>query len=66
LKDGMLLGPMLILIFGMRFFLEFIKTHQAAYADGMALSVGQWLSIPMVIAGGVLLVRGLKLMKTAS
>ena len=61
LKDGILLGTMLILIFTMRFFLEFIKTDQASYAGGAAISVGQWLSIPMVLAGTILVVRGLKM-----
>lgn len=66
LKDGFLLGAMLILIFGMRFFLEFIKTHQAAYEDGFTLTVGQWLSIPMVLAGIVLLVRAVIAMKSGT
>ena len=66
LKDGILLGTMMILIFGMRFFLEFIKEHQAAYADNFVISVGQWLSVPMVIAGIVLLVRGVRAMKGVS
>ena len=63
LKNGVLFGTMLILIFGARFFLEFIKTHQASYTGDAAFSVGQWLSIPMVIAGIVLLLLGLKSMR---
>lgn len=65
LKDGILLGTMFTLTFGARFFLEFIKTHQAAYEDGFALTVGQWLSVPMVIVGILLLLRGLRNMNTA-
>lgn len=64
LREGMLLGSMMILIFGARFFLEFIKTHQAAYEGDFTITVGQWLSIPMVIAGIVLLGRGLYLARS--
>jgi phosphatidylglycerol:prolipoprotein diacylglycerol transferase len=65
LRPGMLLGLLLILVFGVRFMLEFIKMHQAAYATEF-LSVGQWLSIPMVIAGVVLVVWGGKLQRKKS
>lgn len=53
---GFLLGLLLMLVFGARFIIEFVKASQAAYDVGM-LSVGQWLSIPLVAAGAVLLMR---------
>jgi prolipoprotein diacylglyceryltransferase len=31
--------------------MEFFKEGQAAFETGWALSVGQWLSIPAVMAG---------------
>jgi phosphatidylglycerol:prolipoprotein diacylglycerol transferase len=62
LRPGMLVGLLLTLVFSARFFLEFIKMHQAAYASGY-FSVGQWLSIPAVIAGVVLLVWGGKMQR---
>lgn len=50
-KQGYLFGMFLILIFTARFFIEFIKENQEAFEDGMALNMGQWLSIPFVLAG---------------
>jgi phosphatidylglycerol:prolipoprotein diacylglycerol transferase len=60
LPEGLLLGLFLVLIFTARFLLEFVKTHQAAYATGLPLSVGQLLSIPFVIAGVALIVRAFR------
>ena len=54
---GLLLGWMLVLIFGVRTLVEFVKTPQAAYEAGQLISVGQWLSVPFVLLGIVLLVR---------
>ena len=54
---GMLLGLFLVLIFTARFALEYFKLRQAAYGGGLPLSVGQWLSIPAIIAGIILLVN---------
>jgi prolipoprotein diacylglyceryltransferase len=48
---------MLVLIFGVRILVEFVKTPQAAYEAGQLISVGQWLSVPFVLFGIVLLVR---------
>ena len=59
-RQGMLLGMFLILVFSARFWLEFLKTRQAAYEASLALSVGQWLSIPFVVLGLILLARSLK------
>jgi prolipoprotein diacylglyceryltransferase len=36
---------------------EFVKVRQAAYGHGFPLSVGQWLSIPLIILGFILLVK---------
>lgn len=47
----------LILVFGFRFFVEFLKEDQVAFESGMPLNMGQLLSIPFVIAGTVLLLR---------
>ncbi|HEY1135980.1 MAG TPA: prolipoprotein diacylglyceryl transferase [Xanthomonadaceae bacterium] len=54
---GLLLGWMLVLVFGVRILVEFVKTPQAAYEAGQMISVGQWLSVPFVIFGIVLLAR---------
>lgn len=62
LRPGLLMGLLLVLVFSARFMLEFVKVHQAAYASEF-LSVGQWLSIPAVLVGVVLLVWGKKWQK---
>jgi len=51
LADGRLFGIFLIGGFGSRFLLEFIKENQVAFEDGLVLNMGQWLSIPLVLAG---------------
>jgi len=56
-KSGMLLGVFFLFVFASRFFIEFIKEDQEAFESGMALNMGQWLSIPFVIAGIWLIVR---------
>ncbi|MDA0747283.1 MAG: prolipoprotein diacylglyceryl transferase [bacterium] len=54
---GLLLSLFLISVFTFRFFIEFVKERQAAYEDLLFLSVGQLLSIPLILLGIVLLVR---------
>jgi prolipoprotein diacylglyceryl transferase len=54
---GWLLGLFLVLVFSFRFFLEFFKERQAAYEQRFPISIGQWLSVPLVLAGLVLLWR---------
>ena len=55
-KEGAIFGLFLVLVFSARFAIEFVKVKQAAYADEMTLSAGQWLSVPFLIVGVVLLV----------
>ena len=43
----------------MRFLIEFIKEDQVAFEQGMTLNMGQWLSVPFIIAGILLLVWSL-------
>lgn len=54
-KKGFLFGAFLILIFAARFFLEFFKENQEAFEDTMRLNMGQWLSVPFVLVGIVML-----------
>jgi len=53
LKDrtGFLTGVFFIGMFLTRFLIEFIKENQEAFESGMALNMGQILSIPFVLAG---------------
>lgn len=50
----------LILGFGARVFLEQFKTTQSEFATNLPLSMGQILSIPFIIIGFILLLKGLK------
>ncbi len=59
-RQGFLLGVFFIMVFTSRFFIEFIKEDQEAFEAGMALNMGQWLSIPFVLAGIILVVRATK------
>ncbi len=49
--QGYIFGAFLILIFGFRFIIEFVKAEQKAFEVEMTLNMGQWLSIPLVLAG---------------
>jgi len=60
-KEGLILSLFFILIFGSRFFFEFVKEDQEAFEAGMALNMGQWLSIPFVVGGIILAIRAIKL-----
>lgn len=56
-RRGFLLGLFLTLIFGVRFIVEFFKENQVAFESGLALNMGQILSVPAVIAGLILMLR---------
>ncbi len=59
-RPGLLLGAFFVLIFSARFFIEFIKEDQEAFEAGMTLNMGQWLSVPFVIIGALLVYRAIK------
>lgn len=44
-------GIFLIVCFGSRFIIEFIKNPQVEFEEGMLLNMGQLLSIPFVLLG---------------
>ncbi len=50
-REGFIFGAALVGIFLSRFFIEFVKNNQESFEEGMALNMGQWLSIPFVVAG---------------
>jgi prolipoprotein diacylglyceryl transferase len=53
-KQGLLFGTFLVLLWTVRFIVEFVKESQGGFEEikGFeALSTGQWLSIPFIIAG---------------
>ncbi len=61
LKDrlGKIFGWFLVLIWSARFVLEYFKNSQGGFEDvlGNVLTTGQWLSIPFIIAGVILIAR---------
>ena len=57
---GSLFGIFLIGCFGFRILVEFIKEPQVEFERAMTLDMGQWLSIPFVLAGIVILIMSFK------
>ena len=57
LKEGFFTGMLLVLVFIARLFIEFVKEDQEAFEAGMALNMGQLLSIPFILLGVFLLYR---------
>ena len=54
-RPGQMFGIFLILLFGSRFLIEFIKIPQVGFEEQMTLNMGQWLSIPFILAGILIL-----------
>lgn len=57
---GLLFGVGLIGIFLSRFLIEYVKNDQVDFEATMFLNMGQWLSIPFIIAGIVMVVYALR------
>lgn len=55
-RPGLLFGTFFLGVFGTRFLIEFVKNDQVAFEANMALNMGQWLSIPFIIAGITLII----------
>ena len=55
-RPGLLFGTFLVGTFASRFFIEFIKNDQVPFEATMTLNMGQWLSIPFVVAGIFLII----------
>ncbi|MEI8135854.1 MAG: prolipoprotein diacylglyceryl transferase [Bacteroidota bacterium] len=58
---GFMFGVLCVLLFTERFFDEFLKENQADFEGGMALNMGQWLSIPFVLVGIFMMWRSFKI-----
>jgi len=54
-NHGEITAYFLVLIWGVRFMVEFIKVPQVGFEETMFLNMGQILSIPLIIIGAVLL-----------
>ena len=58
-KPGYLFGAFMAMLFIVRFVVEFYKKSQGGFEDslGGVLTTGQWLSLPMILAGLFFMVR---------
>ncbi len=54
---GQYFGVLLTVLFAARFFIEFTKEEQVSFEEGMALNMGQLLSIPYILAGVFFMIR---------
>lgn len=59
-RPGLIFGVFMIGIFIPRFLIEFIKNPQEAFEQSMALNMGQWLSIPFIVAGISLIIYAMR------
>ena len=50
-KTGTIFGWWLVALFGVRLLIEFVKNDQVDFEAGMALNMGQLLSLPFIIGG---------------
>ena len=57
---GLMFGVGLIGVFLSRFLIEYVKNDQVDFEATMWLNMGQWLSIPFIVAGVVMIVYGLR------
>ena len=57
---GFLFGLFLVLLFTIRFFVEFLKEAQVDERGDWALNTGQWLSIPLVLVGIYFMIQSYK------
>lgn len=51
IPNGRIFGIFLVLVFGFRFFVEFLKENQTYFEAGMSLNMGQLLSLPLIAVG---------------
>ena len=54
-KYGITMGFTMLLMSLSRFFVEFIKVPQANFASNWLLNMGQWLTVPLIITGVLIL-----------
>ena len=51
IKSGAIFGWWLVALFGVRFLIELVKNDQVDFEAGMALNMGQLLSLPFILGG---------------
>jgi phosphatidylglycerol:prolipoprotein diacylglycerol transferase len=55
-QSGILFGCFLVMLFSVRFLVEFTKENQEAFEDALTINMGQILSIPFILIGIYLMV----------
>ena len=65
-RPGLMFGTFLIIIFGSRIAIEFLKNVQVDFEKNMMFDMGQWLSVPFVLVGLVMIVRSFRVKPTQS
>ncbi len=55
-SNGLIFGVFLVLLFLVRFIIEFFKENQVGFESGMLINMGQILSIPFIIIGLILII----------
>ena len=64
-KHGLIFGVFLVLLWAVRFFVEFVKESQGGFeGENPILLTGQWLSIPFILAGFYLILTANKRTET--
>lgn len=59
-RRGLLFGWFLVLLFALRFMVEFVKEPQVAFEQTMVLNMGQLLSLPFIAAGIIIMMYARK------
>ena len=65
LGKGFMLGLLLVAMFTLRFFVEFVKENQVEFENDLTYNMGQLLSIPFVLFGIYMMWRSKKHLPTA-
>lgn len=65
-SSGFLFGTGTVLFFAARLLIEFVKENQVGFEEGMALNMGQLLSIPFIIVGIGFIIYGLRKKKSSA
>ncbi|BAV94874.1 prolipoprotein diacylglyceryl transferase [Ichthyobacterium seriolicida] len=59
-SEGFLTGVFFILLFTFRFFIEFLKENQESFENDMVFNMGQYLSLPFIAVGVILILKNRK------
>jgi len=63
-STGLIFGVFLVLLWSVRFAVEFVKQSQGGFEEQLHLiSTGQWLSLPFILAGFYLIFTAKKQVK---